>query len=49
MREKVLGSTVYVKIRHKYPYYLLNLEKLLEMGSIIFNAQFTTLPYRSTN
>jgi hypothetical protein len=44
-----LVSKMYIKIRYKYLYYLLNLQKLFEMRSSMFNTQFTTLWYRSAN
>jgi hypothetical protein len=34
---------MYNKIPYKFLYYLLNLQKLFEMSSSMFNAQLTTL------
>jgi hypothetical protein len=40
---------MYIKIHYKFLYYLLNLQKLFEMRSFMFNAQLITPWYRSTN
>jgi hypothetical protein len=36
-------------MHHKFPYYLLNLQKLSEMRTSVFNSRIITLRYCSTN
>jgi hypothetical protein len=40
-----LASKMYTKIRRKFLYYLLNLQKLFDMISSMFSAQLTMLWY----
>jgi hypothetical protein len=40
---------MYTKIHYKFPDYLLNLQKLFEMGPSMFITQLETPRYHSTN